>query len=301
MFDFQGLFAEIGEHITTSGKNVIPGNVNIRCPFCSDQSNHLNCNPDKETVFCWKCGNHSLWDLLDTIGTKARAYYLEKYRQGKKTKARYPGTKAVAAACKMPSTEPELNPRACQYLKSRGFDPVELQQLYDIRSTGPIGAHKFRVIIPVYYRDQVVSFVGRDYTGRQQLRYKTAGREEEAVHHKSILYGLDACEDLDTVVVVEGIMDAWRLGPGSVATFGTTVTAAQINVLVGLQKSIVVLFDNEPEAQQKAKELQAALQLLGCRVERIELPEGVKDPGELSPRAVQKLRASVWETERTEK
>jgi len=94
--------------------------------------------------------------------------------------------------------------------------------------------------------------------------------------------------------VVEGIFDAWRLGPGAVATFGTTVTAAQINVLVGLQKQAVLLFDNEQEAQQKAKELQAALQLLGCRAERIELPEAVKDPGELSPEAVQKLRASVW-------
>lgn len=301
MFDFIGLFAEIGEHVTTSGKNVIPGNVNIRCPFCSDQSNHLNCNPDKETVFCWKCGNHSLWDLLDTIGTKARAYYLEKYRTGKKTKARYPGTKAVAAACKMPSTEPELNPRAYQYLESRGFDPVELQVCYDIRSTGPIGTHKFRIIIPVYYRGQVVSFVGRDYTGRQQLRYKTASRDEEAVHHKSILYGLDACEDLETVVVVEGIMDAWRLGPGAVATFGTTVTAAQINVLAGLRKSIVVLFDNEPEAQQKATELIAALELLGCYAVRMELNDGVKDPGELSPEAVKTARAWLWGKERKDK
>ena len=300
MFDFMGLFAETGEHTTTAGKNVIPGNVNIRCPFCSDQSNHLCCNPEKESVFCWKCGPHSLWDLLDKIGSQPPGYYLDRYRKGKKTKARYEAAKTTAA-CRFPAVEPALNPRAAAYLEARGFDPYDLHNRYGIHSTGPVGVWKFRVMIPVYFRRCLVSFVGRDYTDRQQLRYKTAGKTEEAVHHKSILYGLDAVEDLDTVVVVEGIFDAWRLGPGAVATFGTTVTAAQIAVLASLQKLVYVLFDNEREAQQKAGELVAALLLLGCRADSLELPEAVNDPGELSPHAVEKLRASVWGTERIEK
>jgi hypothetical protein len=293
MFDFLSCFREVVQEYWTDGKNVKSGNINIRCPFCNDHSNHLGCHPGTGKVYCWRCGSHDLKSLLLKIGTQEPSYYFKKYGT-KKTQKAVQEKKVVAGKCVLPPRQKEMNTVANNYLKARGFDPVRLEQEYDIYSTGPVGRHKFRIVIPIQYKGEVVSFVARDYTNRQQIRYLTATREEEAVHHKDIFYGLDGAADYDTVLLVEGITDMWRVGAGCIASFGTSVTAAQVRLLAGLRKKIYILFDNEDAAQKKAGELATQLELLDCEVVVLQLPEGVADPGELSEQAVQKLRACVW-------
>lgn len=296
VFDFVACFRELQLPYWTAGKNVRPGAVNICCPFCGDHSNHCSGIPATGQVLCWRCGSHTLQALLKAVGKQEPRYYLQKY--GTRTAKHHrqaPEEKQVAGHCKLPAVEKELNPRAAAYLEARGFDPVWLQYVYDIRSTGPVGRYKFRIVIPVYYRGELVSFVCRDYTGRQEIRYMTATRDEEQVCHKDILYNLDSSPDFPTaVLVVEGITDVWRIGQGCVATFGTTVTPAQVRLLAGLRKPVYILFDAEPEAQQKALQLQNQLLLLGAEAYILELPAGVADPGELSTEQVEKIRTLVW-------
>lgn len=294
MFDFARFFKDHGMPYWTEGKNVSPGNVNIKCPFCSDKSNHMGGNPVTGQVSCWRCGSHSLKDLILSISVGDYKRVFERY--GTKTKGGGQAQKQrreVAGKCKLPSTDTALNYRAGKYLQSRGYDPEKLVAEYGILSTGPVGRHKFRVIIPVHHDGDIVSFVGRDYTGKHPIRYLTATPEEEEIHHKNLLYAADDAV-FDDVLVVEGITDVWRIGRGAVATFGTTFTAKQVWRLSEMKKAVWILFDAEPEAQQHAADLAEQLRLLGCRAERILLPPGVNDPGELHEDQVKKIRNAVF-------
>jgi DNA primase len=82
------------------------------------------------------------------------------------------------------------------------------------------------------------------------------------------------------VVVVEGVFDCWRLGPKNVAaTMGTSMSDQQINLLSKRFKKVIFLFDNEREAQLRAKKYGEQLSALGVEVE-IFNPEFEHDPGD---------------------
>ena len=55
--------------IDNGGKNWQPGWVNIRCqmPGCTDTSNHGGFNIAGNYYNCWKCGHHSLNDVISTL------------------------------------------------------------------------------------------------------------------------------------------------------------------------------------------------------------------------------------------
>lgn len=295
MFDFIGLYRELRQTYWTEGKNVRIGNVNIACPFCDDHSNHLGGTPATGQVYCWRCGSHSLYKLLKAIGTEKPEVYLKKYGKDMGSTPIQHIEQPVGGVCQMPEMDNDngLHPRAIAYLAERGYDALELEQLYGIQSTGPVGEWKFRIMVPIYRKGQLVSYLGRDYTGQQDLRYKTASREQEAYHHKDTLYGIDAASR-SAVLVVEGVFDAWRFGWGAVATFGTSYRPQQVLELVQLRKPVFVLYDNEPEARVRGNNLVQALLLLGVPAQQLFLPEGVKDPAELTAEQVREIRAIAW-------
>lgn len=70
----------------------------------------------------------------------------------------------------------------------------------------------------------------------------------------------------DSCIVVEGVTDVWRLGPGAVATFGIKFRPAQVAMLARHFKTIHVLFDPEPAAQAQARKLATDISRLGCAV-----------------------------------
>jgi DNA primase len=92
--------------------------------------------------------------------------------------------------------------------------------------------------------------------------------------------------------VVEGPFDAMKMGPGTVATMGTAWTTAQLKLLSGLQR-VVVLFDSEPAAQHNAHALALALATMGVESEVTVLDDGTKDPGDLSERDASALRREL--------
>jgi DNA primase len=74
--------------------------------------------------------------------------------------------------------------------------------------------------------------------------------------HKSLLYGEDLARK--TIIINEGPTDAWAIGPGAVATLGTSYSLSQVSKMVEFEKRIVC-FDNEPAAQARARKLCADL------------------------------------------
>jgi len=199
-------------------------------------------------------------------------------------------TRKVALATEIDLPGAELQSIHKKYLRRRKFSPDFLEKTYGLRGTGVTGDWKFRIIIPFYFRGQLVSYQGRDITGRQELRYKTLAVEKSIVDPKHLLYNIDNCRE-ETICVVEGAFDAMRLGPSFAATFGTSMTEFQIKLLAAYRK-VIFLFDPEPEAQAKADQAATKLSSFGCKVEKIDL-EIDRDPAELTDEEALELRREL--------
>ncbi len=182
-------------------------------------------------------------------------------------------------------------------MKRRGFDPKYLIKKYGIVGTGPGESwnnisYELRIIIPIFFGGRIVSFQGRDITNQQKERYKACPVEKSVINCKQILYNLDNAKG-KWVVVVEGILDVWRMGDGFVASFGTTMTSSQINLLNRRFDKITFLFDSELEAQKKAGLYCAQLSSLGKNVELVQLKK-VRDPADLSRRTAEEVRNDIF-------
>ena len=84
-----------------------------------------------------------------------------------------------------------------------------------------IGLHPrlpWRLFIPIHSHGRPISWTTRSIGTKDKKKYITASPAEEAAPHKQTLYGLDYCRH--TVIVVEGPLDAWNIGPGAAATYG---------------------------------------------------------------------------------
>lgn len=297
MIDFRRLFIQYGVPFFTEGKNTVPGRISVRCPFCDDSSNHGSFSYAHGDYVCWRCKGgspHKALSLLLGLSLSDAALALREYQHGKAAplqgRARKVANPDIHAV--QPPGGPLLEPHK-RYLRKRGLDPDRLVSLYGITGTGPADTwkgldYRLRIIIPVKdINGRVVSFQGRDITGQQELRYKGCPVERSAVHYKHIVYGSDVAREYSSIVVVEGIFDAWKLGPGAVATFGTSLTQEQIWYLSQWPR-VTFLFDPEPEAQQHAQDYARELALQGTEVfvasaDFGRTPSGeIRDPGDLT-------------------
>lgn len=262
-----------------------PNRINIHCPFCKGSRDyHLGIHITHAYGNCWRCGPHSMAEIIRSVlnVTWREAYnILEEYADIRDVKVRVKA-KTINHNKKLilPAGIVELNSTHASYLQSRNFNPQITSNIWGLRSTGVIGEYKHRIFIPITYRDEVVSFQGRTPYEHVGLRYKTCEKHHEKIHHKHLLYGSDKVTD-STIVVVEGVTDVWRLGPGAVCTFGLSYTREQV-YLISRYKNIFILFDNEPAAQAKAEKLANEVAFINKSgiVKIIRSPfEG--DPGEL--------------------
>jgi len=141
---------------------------------------------------------------------------------------------------------------------------------------------------PIFVGGRMVSYQGRDITGKADLRYKACRKDLELRDHKTVLYNADNAGD--SIVVVEGVFDVWRLGDGAVATMGTSVTRRQI-VEMAEYGRVFVLSDPEPEAQAKAMWLCGQLRILGVDAANNVLDSG--DPADMAQADADKLMGEL--------
>lgn len=276
--------------------HVSQGWIGVICPWCGIGTDKygLGIHTESLSATCWKCGKHSIVEVLKEL-TGEPWHVCRDFTRGfgrlpvqqSQDRGRY---------CIPGGVGPLLEPHKA-YLRSRRFDPEEIIRLW---SVGGIGLHSrlpWRLFIPVVGRDgRPLSWTTRALAARGTegdngyLRYVNAKPEEEAISIKSLLYG----EQLAThaIIVVEGPTDVWRIGPGAVATFGLTVTAAQ-KAEIARYPLRAICFDNEPEAQRRATELCNELSTLPGKTVRVEVD--AKDPGEASESEVKLLRRTFLE------
>lgn len=150
-------------------------------------------------------------------------------------------------------------------------------EIWELQATGPTGKYKHRIIAPIYLNNFLISYQGRDWTEKSGLRYKACELEKEIVAHQEILYGIDLAVH-HKVILVEGITDAWRFGPGAVACFGIEMKKRQLLLLMERFSEVYIMFDDDPQAIDQAEEIAADLSMAGILTE-ICLIDG--DPGAL--------------------
>lgn len=292
MFDVLRYLKEFGIPYATGGKDISPGWLGISCPFCRDTLSHGGFNLEKGYYSCWRCGYH---DLVDVIATLERikpheaVSRLADYTISTSPKLRHGYREKRPESVSLPVGSRPLGSIHKAYLKSRNFDPEQLEEKYGLLGTGPIGPYKLRIIAPIYLDGKLISYQGRDVTRKAEIPYKACPKDQEVIEHKNSLYNIDHAKD--TAIVVEGIFDTWRIGDGAVATFGVGFRWSQVFLLSQRFKQVFLLYDGELKAQAQARKIVQALKSLGVEATNILLSKG--DPAELSQDDVKRLKEEL--------
>jgi hypothetical protein len=274
-------FLESGHH------HCRPGWVQLRvCPYCGSNRYHLGINISGKFSACWRCGGHSLYWLLIELGS-SKSLAWQFVTAGKVASAAIKHER-TQIALKEPRGVGPLQPAHERYLRDRGFDPADLQRLWSIGGIGISSRLSWRIYIPIFQRWKKVSWTTRSIGDKIGQRYISAGIDESSVSVKNCVYGQDYCSH--TIVVVEGPVDVWKIGPGAGALLGTTFTTAQVKKLAQIPRRFIC-FDSSKEAQSKAREL---CEQLACFAgETTNLVIDAKDPGEASLKELKRIRRAA--------
>ena len=265
----------------TEGANTRDGWVQLDCNECGGHL-YLGFNESGKYLNCWKCGPLNLVNWLrDVTGEPYNVCktLLEGIPRDYEYIERKPKGKLV-----IPQGVGPLLDCHKKYLIKRGFNPDELIRLWKIQGIGLSTRLPWRIFIPIYLKGELVSWSTRSI-GETGTRYVFASSYEESYPHKEMLFGEDYCRHV--AIIVEGQFDVMRIGPGAVATCGTGYSPAQLRRIAKYPLRIIV-FDNDLEAQRRARKLCADLSMLSG--ETINVTLKAKDAAEASSQEIKELR-----------
>lgn len=285
---FEAFCSEYGIPVLTEGdRHCRPGWMQLNCPFCSPKWGkdkwHLGFNLRYDCFNCWQCGRHTKAEvvsaLLNVSMSKAAYLVYVEYGSSGQRFRREVQPKPINKT-ELPEGTGPMREQHRNYLLSRGFSPLKIESMWKAQGTSFFGKHSHRLVMPILVNGELVSWQTRDITGQARIPYLSCPAGQEQVKHKHIVYGMDLTQ-IDRVVIVEGVFDAWRMGPGAVATFGLGFTDEQVSLLSEFSTRFIV-YDNEDQAQEQARKLGHALDLVNPGHTEVVRIEKVKDPGELS-------------------
>ena len=259
--------------------------ISIDCPQWSPGWGHyrLGIPEDGWIASCWQCGRMGLVDVLSELSSQKPGLILDLLKKRRPTSPFQP---PATGTLKVPHGIGPLKQAHLSYLRSRGISKqaTELWGIGGIANAVP--RLQWRLFLPVFFNGQMVSWTTRSLSTRHDRRYISARPSEERIAHKKLLYGEDLVKHV--AIVVEGPIDAVKIGPGGVATFGTLYTTAQMRRIARFPVRYIC-FDAEPAAQQQAKKLCRELSALPGHTENLLLESG-KDPGECGKKELKQLR-----------
>lgn len=294
--DIQAVLDDLRISYTTRGKNVSKGWIGTNCPFpgCSDKSNHLGLCLDSPVVSCFLCGKSGnyLSFLAAKLGSWNQAVEVIKKHSPRELKR--PNTKPLIINDVKVEIPKEATKTPTEYQKYyiegvRRFSLEEMEAFFDFYYCPPFGRWQNRIIVPLYYKNDLVTFTSIDIGKNTGIRYLHLSEEESKIHCKHLLLGYDQVIG-NKVIVVEGFFDKARIGTNCVCTFGSLVTKRQVNLLTKFAK-VYVAFDGDKAGLEGGKKL--AEDLAGfTEVEMLFLPEE-SDPDKLSKEDINYLRQLV--------
>lgn len=276
-------------YITGNHHHCRPGWIQLDCPFCTEKGSHkwrMGYSIEDKYTNCWVCGNHS---LLEVIASITNTSFHESRKLIQDISSSYEKKIVKQGILKYPKDVKPMTASHKKYLIKRGFDPDLIAKRWDVQGIGLSSSYSWRLFLPITYQGEVVSWTTRSLTN-EGSRYINAPAEDEKLSLKKILYGQDFA--VNSIIIVEGPLDVWKIGPGAVCTFGLSYTMAQVRQMIKFPRR-AVCFDNEPEAQIRANKLINDLSVFGGENYNIVLDS--KDAGEAEEKELKKLRKFLQE------
>lgn len=256
------------------------------CPFCVEQGEspderfRLGINTKDGAMNCFNCGKKgrgefSFQELQRVLDTGE----IEEQQEGRKHKKKTPIEVALPDDFEIlkqaSSQQDHWNNVAYRYIKIRG---VTLHQIEHKKiGYSMVGDFHHRIVFPVYYKGKLQGLVGRDFTEKQELKYKNS------IGDKTI-YNLPD-KPQKSICLVEGIFDALAvergaksLGIDSGGLLGHSLKDAQLE-LIESYKTIYLWLD--PDVAGLKGTLKIAEKLgteFRDKVVRVILPKTFKHP-----------------------
>jgi len=168
------------------------------------------------------------------------------------------------------------------YLEKRGI-PWEVAFKLDW-GYSEVGFCKRRIIVPSYMDDRLVFWQARATWNVQKEDKKVLN--PKGVSARSVLYNYDIAKEFEQIVLVEGFVDATKVGENAMATNGKNLHHGQVAWLRKTKaKEIVLMWDLDSWQDAKGKKpcsiLRAADMLrMWFNVRIVKMPEGI-DAGDL--------------------
>lgn len=267
------------------------GWVQFDCPKCGKDTHkfHMGYSINSGFCNCWNCGYANVIEVL--VELTSLPYYkvkelLKDVQVGYTPQARSTGKLTIPKGVK---SLDELKQHR-KYLRGRGYNWKKIAKIWGVQGIGFEKDFAWRLFIPIHHYGEIVSWTTRTISHNPHItRYLSASPKQEAMNHKELLYGEDYARH--AIVICEGPFDAWRIGPGAVATLGVGYSEGQINRILRFPIR-AICFDAQTAAQKRAKKLRD--QLAGFKGETyvIELESG-KDAGEASEGEILQIRKEI--------
>lgn len=323
MINWPQFLTSKGIHYVMSGPNTARNNISIKCPYCTDPSEHLGISLEGKGWSCWRCHNHGgatklIQKLLHcdweeaqriagvkTIITVSDATF-KSYVRGMMTKE---APKQNQRTLKFP---PEITTARLAhqilYLKNkRNYTTEEAHDI--IRLYTPrlslAGPFQYRFIFPIYDKDKnLLTWTGRAI-GNSTLRYKDLSENPEKAKAEGLPQALKSIKKClwnyhelahthyDKLIICEGPFDCLKLdyygrsrNVRSTCLFGKRISDEQISLLGGLRplcNSLYITLDAD-SATDMAR-IVAQLAHLNCEVKR--LPKGIADPANMTKEQIE--------------
>lgn len=261
-----------------------PGWVQVDCPYCGIGTNkmHLGISLSSGACSCWRCGKQNTARVLALLA-KTSQQHMRKRLDNVVNEA--PIIKKTGSLV-VPHGVRDLLPAHYTYLKNRGYHGPTVARLWSLQGIGQASKLSWRLYIPIFHHNQVISWTTRSIKPNDPLRWVSASADQESIRHKAVLYGADYATH--SIIIHEGPTDVWATGPGAVATCGTGFTETQLKAMAKYPVR-TVCFDNGDAAQSRAHELAAMLSVFPGQTFNVSLETG-DDPGEADPQELKELR-----------
>jgi hypothetical protein len=292
----------------TSGNDVGKNCINITCPYCNDDLFHRGLNYETLKSRCWRCGKPKpiIFTLQDIIGISIEEI---KEQLGLEKIASNDIFKEVLSILNPEKKEdkivkainhlvlPEyffkikttgITERFWSYLSQRGFQ-YDKNKLNKYFRGCLVGEEAFRIIIPIYMNEKLMTWTARSIYKEEKLRYKTLPSKYSIKKITDCLLDYDDIKNGgDFLFICEGPFDAiklnWYLPKDSYATclFTKNISKQQILLLsniVSKFKKTFIMLDKEDTINNMIN-IKSNLSLFG-NVDSYFLTEA-DDPGDLT-------------------
>ncbi len=268
----------------------------MNCFHCSDRGKHLYYNSKKHQFICFKCGwRGSGYTLVDEFnewyGYTGQVHLENSYQpMVQQELVLAPKELVHLPVGAYPLTEEGENfRRARKYLFERGIDMDTIAE-YQIHYTH-FGRFAGRVIFPIFYNGQLVSYVGRAINPAlsPKVLNPTSNEANPPSHY---LYNYDRVRFYSSLVLTEGTFDCITTGVidyhyGAVASFGKKLSQEQIKLIFQSSfKEIIFAWDLRDAIPDIIKYAQEFAIFFPVRV--VMLP-GDKDPNDLGHSQMEEL------------